>query len=396
MTRLVHFLFLLALLALCGSARAAHPVSRMSVAPASGDYQTAAHAVGFPWGNEGENETVSHVLLRLEERDLTLTVGLPADTHLTVAEGWMQELVDSLGWSRARLYSYRAPGQLRLAAQTRIEVPAAGPFHRRAVFEVGVLQHRLQKLTRRPALLCVQIINATVTTVVPPPQARVERGNSTYLFYAGLPPSPAWLAVTYGLSARQIAALLAVLVLALLFPIAPHLAFRSHLQRQPKLSDERRRELYTRWQRWVRIVGILGTYLTFLVLGLSAIPFFFMPAMPVVVPLWWWYGALECFMPLPNAPAESGETFLKRFPRWVTYVGLVAMGVLTALIMLFSASVTPQSLASLAGVLPWVIGACLLAVIAIPMGMALWLAWHSRRSEQFPKAAIGNEPDTTL
>lgn len=394
MTRIVHFLLLLALLALCGSARAAHPVRRMPVAPTTDDYQTAAHAAGFPWGNEGENEAVSHVLLRLEERGLTLTVGLPADTSLGVAEEWMQELVDSLGWSRARLYSYRAPGQLRLAAQTRIEVPAAGPFHRRAVFEVGVLQHRLQRVTRRPALLCMRVIDATVTSVVPPPHARVERGGATYLFYSALPASPAWLAVNYGLSARQIAALLAVLVLALLFPLGPHLAFRSHLQKQPKLTDERRSQLYTRWQRWVRIVGILGTYLTFVLLGYGAIPRSSMSTMPSVWPLWWWYGTLEWCVPLPNMSAESGEDCLKRFPRWVTYTGLIASGALTMLIMLLSASMSVQSFTGLVSVLLWLIAICFLAAIAISMCMALWTTRHSGRLNQPPTATVDNEPGT--
>lgn len=391
MTRRLQLLLLIALLTSCVCARAANPVRRLSSAPQTGDHQAAAQSVDFPWGNDGENEAVSHVLLRLEERDLTLTVGLPAVTPPAAAEGWMQELVDSLGWSRARLYSYRASGQLLLVAETQIQVPTAGPFHRRAVIDVGMLQYRLQKLTRRPALLCVQIIDATVTTVVPTPPARVKRGSATYLFYSGLPPFPAWLAVTYGLSARQIAALLAVLVLALLFPLGPHLAFRSHLQKQPKLTDERRQELYSRWQRGVRTAGVLGTYLSILLLGWSAIPFFFMPAMPVVVPLWWWYGALERFLPLPNASAESGVTFLKRFPRWVNYAGILALGVLTALVMLYAGSVTPQGLAGLVTVLPWVIGACILAVIAIPVCMALWLTWDSRRL----KHLRSSEPDTT-
>jgi len=327
-------------------------VRRTRIHPTS-EYQVAASAAGAAWGNDADNETASHVSLHLENKRATLNVGLPARIPLASAEVWLQDLVDRLGWNDVRLYSSQNASQVRVEAQVKGRTLLVGPFQRRAFLDLQLLQSRLQQLTRGRVLLCVRISDAAVLSAKPPPSARGVLKGETYLFYSELPRAPAQLVVTYGLTTRQVLALSMAVALWLLFPLVVLQSCRNHLVHRPDLSDETRQRIYVSWQRGVRLAGMSGALLTFAVLHYSrVVPGFFSPALSLLFPLWWWYGASEKLVYLPNAENSGAEVL----SRWLSVAGDVALACLGALVLLAPYYATPSTLSWLANLIPLVVG----------------------------------------
>jgi len=349
------FTILLVIALAARGAASARSVTRGAAIPSITEYQTAAASAGIDWGGDGDDETVCHVLLRLEDDSSTLTVGLPPRISIATAESWLQELVAGLGWNDARLYSYQSPGRLRVAARVRRQAALIRPFRRRATLNVAVLEARLRKLTRARVLLCVRTIEAAVIAADPTPTARATLSNTTYLFYPRLPQAPLPLAVTYGLTSRQISALSIALALWLLFPVVVLWAYRAQLMQQAELTDERRRHLYASWQRGVQISGLVGTFLTCVILTYSrVVPRFFSPALSLLFPIWWWNGAISKLIALPEARDEPGRNIY--FPRWWSIAGEVGLAALTALFLLAPYLVARPALSRVMTLVPLVVG----------------------------------------
>jgi len=358
---------------------AAPPVRQLKGGSPNRDYQDAAAAAGFPWGEDSNNETVTHVYLRLERYRMTLSIGLPAPTPRARADAWLQSLADDLGWSRVRLYSYQDGRSIQVRARAPMQAQFVNPFQQRAALDLNLLQSRLKQIAPNPVLLGVRAVGATVTTVAPAPAARATHGGATYLFYSLPAAPPGQLAITYGYSTRQIVAVVMAILLWLLFPAAPLLAYRSHLLRQEDLPDDERQRAYERWQRGVRIAGVVGAFLTFLLLGSPALGVrtstSSIGGLPLLFPLWWWYGAVIKMISLPGAPAGL-------FPRWLSAGGEAVLALIMAAVFV----VPPLPWITVAGgaanLIPLVAGSALaLAAVAGVIYTAVWVQKIPRRAD---------------
>lgn len=337
------------------TASAAPPVVPGSLDSPTAEYQAVATAAGISWGNRTANEPVQHVLLRLDYDRDTLTVELPTRVSRTTAETWLQDLVDRMGWSDVRLYSNQNASQINVAARVRKQNSFSSPFRRRTNLDVALLRARLQTLTPNRMLICVRTLGATVTAVEPPPAARVTRNDETFLFYNNWSQTSPTLTVTYGLTPRQIAALVSSLALWLLFPSVVLRVYRSHLLQQPEMTDERRQRIYASWQRGVRIAGVAGASLTFAVLTYSrVVPRFLGTGMLPVVPLWYWYGAMCKLISLPESAEENCPT-QPRIPL-LSVAGDLSIAGLSAVFFLAPALMAPQALFRTLPIAPLVIG----------------------------------------
>lgn len=355
------------------TARADVPVRRLPSLPGTSEYGVAAQATGAAWGSDADNERRCHILFGLDHDSVTLTVGLPARTDRAEAEAWLRQLDASLGWRGSRLYSYQDAHQLRIRIEGQLQTDEVWPFRRRAILDLRRVYQRLQRRSPQPVLLGIQVTDATVAMVDTPPQARVRLGNAEYLFYSSLTAPVALLALTYGLSARQVAALLMVGLLGLLFPIGPLWAYRRYRVSPADLSADTRVRDYERWQRGVRIAGLVGTYGAFMVLCWRLVPHFFIPSMPTVVPLWWWYGALEQHFPLLLPERDAHAEPAAPPPVLVT----LGWGVLTAIVMFLPSAFGVQTLGMVLQWLPLVFAGCLVAAIVL----GCLAGWYSTRAQ---------------
>jgi hypothetical protein len=350
--------------------------------PSTSEYSAAARSAGVAWVSDAENESRCHVLLGLDHDFVTLTVGLPARTDRVEAEAWLRQLDAGLGWRGARLYSYQDAHQLRIRIEGRLQTDEVFPFRRRAVLDLRPVYQRLQRLSPQPVLLGVQVTDATVKTVDTPPQAWARVGNADYLFYHSLTAPVALITLTYGLSLRQIAALLVVGLLGLLVPIGPLWAYRRYLVSPGGLSVDTHVRDYGRWQRGVRIAGLVGTYGAVILLGWQLVPIFFVPSMPAVFLLWWWYGALERHFPLVLSECDPHSKPAALLPVLVT----IGWGILTIVGMFGFAVVNHQTVNEVMQWLPLVFVACLVAMVVLGC-LSAWYSMQARPGRVRPGAS---------
>jgi hypothetical protein len=377
---------------LCVRPAAAVPVVlRPAAAPSTSDYEAAASTAGVKWDGNAGSEPTRQVLVRVEEKRITLSVDLPPRLPLAAAQAWTQGLADQLKWGEVRLYSYQNALQLRVTAWEEKRPFAVGPFQRRAVLDLAPLEARLRQFAPGRMLVCLRIRSGTVLSAEPAPTARATRGSDTYLFYSGQTTLPRTIVVTYGLTAKQGIGLLVALALWVLFPIAVLWIVRSHFVTQSTLPAEEAPWLYARWQRGVRIAGLAGTLLTFLVLYYSrVVPAFFSPGFSLLVPLWWWYRAVEKLIVLPNGSDELGQAGVP--DRWLSAAGDFVVAGLMALFILTPYYASRETLTRATDLIPLLVGGggALLLLGSTLLG---YLALRMSGTSTEPAPSAGEMPD---
>ena len=230
-----------------------------------GAYLSASKDAAFSeWGDGLDCRQTVHVMLRISDPNLRLTVGLPPATPIPKATKWLQELAADFGMVQPGLNLN--PQQNALFLRADFDGDWTGRQTRRLDFDLPKFQRKLAELTEKPALLGVNVATGDVLSVSPEPAARGSAAISKVLFYR-LTPGIGALSLTTGLPPRIFAALISALAAWLLFPPLVMFAAREHLRRDKRLEPKPKLQTYRRWQRAVIFATMLGLPATMFLFG---------------------------------------------------------------------------------------------------------------------------------
>jgi len=277
---------LLAVLALASSAGAQGPTPNAqrptpTAAPAIGTetrrprvaaYNTAARDAGIgEWGDTARNRGVTQVLLRMEGRQLTVTIALPPSITPAAANAWFGQLPGRMGWRSFSLFANRQPGGLFMRAVVSDAVRQSGFGRSVAVVDLEKLRQEIRRISPAPAIVAARLPQTDVIALDPLPSGDARGSIDRFLFYrlSALPAGAAVLRVEFGVSTRWFAAAGVGLAMWLIFPIAALLAVRDRLARQKGTEPKERLTSFRRWQNGITFATILGAYATMYMLGLG-------------------------------------------------------------------------------------------------------------------------------
>jgi hypothetical protein len=293
-------LHLLLTLLLAAPSGAAPPVERPRGSSGAIGFAPAAAALGVDdWGDQGNSETTTHVMLSATRDAATLWIALPPDTSEDRASAWLQSLSAQLHWPSPHLALYPRDGTLLLKVESTHAPQALSGERSRLALDLPEFTRSLHQLSRHPILLAVRIPGATVYQQTPAPAVSGFRRGDRFLFYRLPAGGGSALQVDYGVPPRWSAAVVLSLLLWLLFPLLPALFVRYYALSAAHLKPDERLRLFDRCQFGGRVVAAAGFVVTLSALSLERTRYFgFNPWIGIpaefalLLPYWPWCGGV--------------------------------------------------------------------------------------------------------